>query len=88
MFRPKWRRTRRGIFVTACGPRQRFDMAERCVRGFMKWVGAKWEETLAYVHEDIDTGAVARDAAWLARARAAGERLATSPPLEVETPTA
>ena len=87
-FRPKWRRTRRGIFVTACGPRQRFDMAERCVRGFMKWVGAKWEETLAYVHEDVDAGAVASDAAWLARARAVGGRLASSPPLEAETPTA
>ena len=83
-FRPLWRRTRRGVFVTACGPRQRFDMAERSVRGFLKWVGAKWEETLAYAHEDVDLGAVREDGAWLARARAIGERLATSAPLEAE----
>lgn len=85
-FRPRWARTRRGIFVTACGPRQRFDMAERCVRGFLKWAGARWEETLAYVHEDVDPGAVASDPSWLARARAVGERLASSPPLPAEAP--
>src|SRR5205814_9457847 len=83
-FHPKWQRRRRGVFLTACGPRQRFDMAERCVRGFMKWVGVKWEETLAYVHEDVDLGAVRADPGWLERARAIGERLATTPPLEVE----
>lgn len=87
-FHPKWQRTRRGVFLTACGPRQRFDMAERCVRGFMKWVGVKWEETLAYVHEDVDLGAVRSDPSWLARARAVGERLAASPPLPVEAPPA
>lgn len=85
VFHPRWRRTRRGVFVTACGPRQRFDMAERSVRGFLKWVGAKWEETLAYVHEDLELGAVRNEPAWLERARGIGERLATSPPLEVET---
>ena len=82
-FRPLWKRTRRGVFVTACGPRQRHDMAERCVRGFMKWVGAKWEGTLAYVHEDVDAGNVTEQGEWLERARAIGERLATSPPLAV-----
>jgi len=87
-FRPHWKRTRRGIFVTACGPRQRWDMAERAVRGFFKWVGVKWEETLAYVHPDVDLGAVANDAAWLERARDIGARLATSPPLALETPPA
>jgi NAD(P)H-dependent FMN reductase len=87
-FRPLWKRTRRGIFVTACGPRQRWDMAERAVRGFFKWVGVKWEETLAYVHADVDLGAVAKDAAWLERAREIGARLATSPPLAIETPPA
>ena len=85
-FRPLWKRTRRGVFVTATGESQRYDMAERCVRGFMKWVGAKWEETLAYVHEDVDLGAVRNDPSWLERARAIGERLAASPPLEVEAP--
>jgi NAD(P)H-dependent FMN reductase len=87
-FRPLWSRTRRGIFVTACGPRQHHDLAERSVRGFLKWVGAKWEETLAYVHEDVDLGAVGQDSPWLERAQAIGERLATSSPLQVETPPA
>ncbi len=79
-FRPKWPRMRRGVFVTACGPRQRYDMAERSVRGFLKWVGARWEETLAYVHEDNDLGSVARRPDWLERAHALGRRLVTSGP--------
>lgn len=87
-FRPLWKRTRRGVFLTVAGPRQRFDMAERCVRGFMKWVGVKWEETLAYTHHDVDLGQVTNDPSWLESARAIGERLATSPPLAVETPPA
>ena len=83
-FRPKWSRTRRGVFVTACGPRQRYDMAERSVRGFMKWVGARWEETLAYVHEDNDLGSVALRPEWMDRAYEAGRRLARAGPLEAE----
>ena len=82
MFRAKWARTRRGVFVTVSGPRQRHDMAERCVRGFMKWVGTKWEETIAFVHEDNELGSVIRDLALLERAREVGRRLATSAPLE------
>jgi len=85
-FRPKWMRTRRGVFVTACSSRHPYDMAERCVRGFMKWVGAKWEETLAYTHEDDDLGSVTGQPEWLERAREIGRRLATAPPLEVEAP--
>ena len=76
------RRTRRGVFVTASGPRQRHDMAERCVRGFMKWVGTKWEETIAFVHEANELGSVAREAGLLERAREVGRRLGKSPPLE------
>jgi NAD(P)H-dependent FMN reductase len=83
-FRPKWKRTRRGVFVTACGPRQHWDLAERSVRGFMKWVGAKWEETLAYVHEDNDVGSVAGQREWLERAFEVGRRLITAGPLVVE----
>jgi len=86
-FRPKWPRTRRGVFVTACGSRQRYEMAEHCVRGFLKWVGAKWEETLAYAHEDDDLGSVGRSPDWLARAHEIGRRLATAPPLPAETTT-
>jgi NAD(P)H-dependent FMN reductase len=85
-FRPQWARTRRGVFVTACGPRQRWDMAERSVRGFMKWVGAKWEETLAFPHEDNDPGSVARHPELIERARAIGLRLAQSPPLAPPPP--
>jgi hypothetical protein len=83
-FRPKWARSRRGVFVTACNPRQRHDMAERSVRGFLKWVGARWEETLAFPHEDNDPGSVARHPEVLARAHAVGRRLASSPPLSPE----
>jgi len=80
-FRPLWTRTRRGVFVTVCGERQRWDMAERSVRGFLKWVGAKWEETIAFAHEDNDLGSVLRQPDLLARARAVGRRLIESPPL-------
>jgi len=81
-FRAKWARKRRGVFVTVSGPRQRQDMAERCVRGFMKWVGTKWEETIAFVHEDNVLGSVVREPALLERARDVGRRLATSAPLQ------
>lgn len=87
-FRPLWRRTRRGAFVTACGERQRWDMVERSVRGFLKWVGAKWEETIAYPHADNDAGSVAGHPELLERARALGRRLIESPPLEDREPAA
>jgi multimeric flavodoxin WrbA len=81
-FRPKWARTRRGVFVTAHSAAHPREMAERSVRGFLKWVGARWEETIAWSHDDNVAGSVARDPELLARARAAGARLATSPSLE------
>jgi NAD(P)H-dependent FMN reductase len=80
VFRPQWERTRRGVFVTASG-RQRIDLAERSVRGFLKWIGAKWEETLAFVHSDNEVGRVTAEAEIMARAREVGRRLALSPPL-------
>lgn len=80
-FRPLWPRTRRAAFVTACSTRHRYDLAERSVRGFLKWVGAKWEETLAWQHEDNDTGSVAGHPDLLIRARALGARLVEQPPL-------
>lgn len=82
MFRPRWPRTRRGVFVTAHSAAHPRDMAERSVRGFMKWVGARWEETIAWAHDDNVAGSVAREPALLERALAAGARLAASPPLE------
>lgn len=82
-FRAKWARTRRGVFVVACGTKHTHELAERSVRGFMKWVGAKWEETLLWKHEDNDPGSVATRPELLARARAVGRRLIESAALEV-----
>lgn len=78
--KPLWRRTRRGLFVTACSTNHRYDLAERSVRGFMKWTGAKWEETIAWQHSDDEPGSVTAE--LIERARAAGARLARSAPLE------
>lgn len=83
-FRPRWERTRRGVFVTACNERERVDVAERSVRGFLKWVGAKWEETLAFAHDDVECGSVKDRPDVLARAHALGRRLVESPALEPE----
>jgi NAD(P)H-dependent FMN reductase len=81
---PKWARTRRGAFVTACSTDHRYDLAERSVRGFLKWVGAKWEETVAWQHADNDLGTA--PAELIARARALGRRLIESAPLEGARP--
>jgi multimeric flavodoxin WrbA len=82
-FRPRWTRTRRGVFVTACSTEHPYELAERSVRGFLKWVGAKWEETLVWRHDDNDLGSVAGRPERLAQARALGERLIESAPLVV-----
>lgn len=79
-FVPKWRRTRRAAFVTACSSKHTYEFAERSVRGFLKWVGARWEETLAWQHSDDDLGTV--PGPLLERARALGRRLIESPPRE------
>jgi multimeric flavodoxin WrbA len=81
-FRPQLARSRRAAFVTACSSRHRYDLAERSVRGFLKWVGAKWEETIVWQHEDNDPGSVRQAPELLARAHALGRRLIESPPLE------
>jgi len=80
-FRPKWSRTRRAAFVTVCSSAHRYDLAEHSVRGFLKWIGAKWEETLAWQHEDNERGSVASRPELIARARALGRRLIESPAL-------
>ena len=77
---PKWARTRRAAFVTVFERAGRYDLAERTVRGFLKWAGAKWEETLAWPHEDHEVGSVPADV--LARAQALGRRLIESDPLQ------
>ena len=81
---PRWPRTRRAAFVTACSDRHRHDLAERSVRGFLKWVGARWEETLAWVHADNALGSVPE--AHLARAHALGARLVQSEPHPADAP--
>ena len=80
-FRPLWARTRRGVFVTALSSKHRYDLAERSVRGFLKWVGARWEETLAWQHEDEEPGSVVTRPDLIERARAIGRRLIESDPL-------
>lgn len=80
-FRPKWERTRRAAFFTSLSNDNRYDLAERSVRGFLKWVGAKWEETIAFQHDDNDAGSVAARAELIRRARALGRRLIESEPL-------
>lgn len=81
-MRPKWPRTRRGAFVTACSDQHPYDLAERTVRGFLKWVGARWEVTLAWPHpDDVTTGP---PEALRVRARALGRRLITSDPHPAE----
>ena len=43
------------------------------VRGFLKWIGARWEETLLWSHADNEAGSVARTrSCWHARAPRAG----------------
>ena len=79
-FRPQWPRTRRGAFVTACSTHHPHELAERSVRGYLKWIGARWEETLAYRHEDNDLGSVASHSELLERARSLGRRLIESDP--------
>ena len=81
--RAKWPRTRRGVLVTACGTQHTHELAERSVRGFLKWVGARWEETLLWQHDDNDPGSVATRPDLLTHARAVGRRLIESAALEV-----
>jgi len=81
-FRPAWPRTRRAAFVVACGARHRWDLAERSVRGYFKWVGAKWEETIAWQHADEDLGSVTTRPDLLEQADRLGRRLIDSDPLE------
>jgi len=82
-FRPRWARTRRGVFVTACSLSHPHELAERSVRGFFKWIGAQWEETLLWRHDDADPGSVTARPDLIAHARAVGRRLIEAAPLEV-----
>jgi len=79
---PRWRRTRRGAFLTACSSSHRYDLAERSVRGFLKWVGSRWEETIAWQHPDNRKGSVPE--ALVERSRALGRRLVESAPLPAD----
>jgi multimeric flavodoxin WrbA len=76
---PKWARTRRGVFVTACSSNHTHEHAERTVRGWLKWVGAKWQESIVWKHPDDERGSVPAD--LVEYARGVGRQLALSPPL-------
>ena len=87
-FRPRLARTRRGAFVTACSSAHRYDLAEHSVRGYLKWIGAKWEETIAWQHADNEPGSVAGHPELIERARLLGRRLIESAPLVAPSPPA
>lgn len=80
----KWPRTRRGVFVAACSSNHTHELAERTVRGWMKWVGARWQETIVWRHADDDRGSVPAD--LVEYARGVGRALAASEPLRPEPP--
>ena len=52
------------------------------MRGFLKWVGARWEESIVFAHVDNDPGSVVQHPELLDRARELGRRWASSPALE------
>jgi multimeric flavodoxin WrbA len=79
-FRRQWPRTRRGGLIVVLGPSDTPEPTRLTARGFLSWVGGRLLETLVYRHDDLETGAVAADPGWLARARALGAALA-GPPL-------
>lgn len=83
-FIPLWKRTRRGVFIAAHSSRHPYEMAERATRGFMKWVGAKWEESIVYSHDDNVAGSVVSRPELIERARAAGKRLIESEALKTQ----
>jgi multimeric flavodoxin WrbA len=83
-FVPRLARTRRGAFVTACSDTHPHELAERSMRGFLKWVGARWEETLVWSHADTARGSVPDE--LVQRARGLGARLLQSPPHPAENP--
>jgi len=76
---PLWKRTRRGAFVTACSTNHRYDLAEQAVRGYCKWIGARWQETVAWQHPDNDKGSVPES--LIEQSRALGEKLIREQPL-------
>jgi multimeric flavodoxin WrbA len=81
-FVPRWKRTRRGAFVTACSSEHPHELAERVVRGYLKWVGAKWEESVVWKHADNDLASAPDD--LVARSRSLGRRLVESEPLPAD----
>jgi NAD(P)H-dependent FMN reductase len=81
-FVPRWKRTRRGAFVAACSAAHPHELAERVVRGYLKWVGAKWEESVVWKHADNDLASAPED--LLARSRSLGRRLVESEPLPAD----
>ena len=81
VFRRRWARTRRGALLVVLGPSDTPEPARLTAKGFLSWIGGRLLETMVVRHADVELGAVARDPARLAQARALGARLA-GPPLD------
>jgi hypothetical protein len=81
VFRRRRARTRRGAAIIVLGPSDTPEPARLTARGFLSWIGGRLLETMVWRHGDLEVGAVARDEAALAEARALGARLA-GPPLD------
>lgn len=80
-FRRRWARTRRGGLIAVLGPTDTVEPTRLTARGFLSWVGGRLLETLEARHAGVELGALARDPAWIERARALGAMLA-GPPLD------
>jgi len=81
VFRRRRARTRRGAAIIVLGASDTPEPSRLTARGFLSWIGGRLLETMVWRHGDAELGAVARDAAALAAARALGARLA-GPPLD------
>jgi multimeric flavodoxin WrbA len=84
-FRRRWARTRRGGLLVVLGPTDTPEPTRLMAKGFLSWVGGRLLETLVVRHADLELGALARDPAWVGRARALGAALA-GPPLDPTAP--
>ena len=86
-FRRRRARTRRGGLLVVLGPSDTPEPTRLVAKGFLSWIGGRLLETLVVRHADLELGALARDPAWIARARALGQALA-GPPLDPTASTA
>lgn len=67
-FERRMKRHKKGVFVAAAGTDQEFSTVQTTVKGFFKWANIKLVETILYVHDDNELGAVAKDEAKMRQA--------------------